>query len=86
MWCQSGRRGWTFVFVDEAPDDLFEGDAAGGEVEAGEGALKLVAIRRGEEVEVAAWIPSRGTSVVLVHEQGLRVVQIAAGLVAVGRS
>ena len=25
------------VFADEVPDDLFKGDAAGGEVEAGEG-------------------------------------------------
>jgi len=74
------------MFLDEVPDDLFEGDAAGGQVEAGEGCFVRVVIRGGEYVEVAAWIAKRRVSVVLVDKDRLWVVNIMTGLVAVGRS
>ena len=78
--------GLDAVFVDEVPDDLFEGDAAGGEMEAGEGSFERVVVRRGEDVEVAAGIGRRGAAVVLVDKDRLWVVNIMAGLVAKGRT
>ncbi len=81
-----GAAGLDAVFLDQVPDDLFEGNAACGEVQARERPLQRVVVRRSEYVEVAARITSRGMAVVLVHKQRLRVVKIVAGLVAVGRS
>ena len=81
-----GAAGLDVVFMDEVPDDLFKGDAAGGEMEAGEGSFKRVVIGRGEEVEVAARIRRLGAAVVLVDKDRLRVVEIVAGLVPIGRS
>ena len=51
-----GAAGVDVVFVDEVPDDLFEGEAAGGEVETREGAFERVMVGGGEYVEVAARI------------------------------
>ena len=82
----AGAAGLDAVFLDEMPDDPFEGDAAGGEVEAGEGAVLCVARRRRIYVEVAAWIARRRISVVLVDKDRLWVVNTMTGLVAVGRS
>ena len=81
-----GAAGVDAVFVDEVPDDLFEGDAAGGEVEAGEGSFKRVVIRRGEYVKVTAWISRWRASVVLVDKERPWVVNIMASLVAEGRT
>lgn len=51
-----GAAGLDVVFMDEVPDHLFEGDAAGWEVEAVEGSIKRVVVRRCVDVEVAARI------------------------------
>ena len=54
-----GAAGLDAVFVDEVPDDLFEVDAAGGEVGAGEGFLARAVTRLGMCVQVPAWVFSR---------------------------
>ncbi len=81
-----GASGLDAVFGDEVPDDLLEGDAAGWEMESCEWSWERVVVGRGVHVQVAAGILSRGVSVVLVLEERLRVVQIAAGLIAIGRA
>ena len=48
--------GLDAVFLDEMPDDLFEGDASGREVETRKRSFERVVVRRGEDVEVAAMI------------------------------
>ena len=70
-----GAAGLDAVFGDEVPDDLLEGDAAGWEMESCEWSWERVVMGRGVHVQVAAGILSRGVSVVLVHEERLRVVQ-----------
>ncbi len=81
-----GAAGLDAVFLDEVPDDLFEGDAAGWEVESCEWFWGRVVVGRGVHVQVAAGILSGGVSVVLVHEERLGVVQIVARLIAIGRA
>ena len=74
------------VFLDQVPHDLLKGDAPRWQVKAGEGTFELVILRRGKHVKVASRIGRRGISVVLVHEQWLRVVQIRASLVSKSRA
>ena len=76
-----GAAGLDAVFVDEVPDDLFEGDAAGGEVEAGEGAFAGVVPRSGVNVQVGARVSGWRVPLVVVLKHGARVVAVTASLV-----
>ena len=75
--------GLDAVFPDQMPDDLFEGDAAGGEVETRERPFERVVGRRGEDVEVAAGVAGLGVSFVVVLEHRARIIKITPGLVGV---
>lgn len=81
-----GAAGLDVVFLDEVPDDLFEGDAAGGEVETGEGAVLWVARRRRIHVEMAAWIGKSGFAIKLVRENRTAIMRQIPGLITVGSS
>ena len=76
-----GAAGLDAVFVDEVPDDLFEGDAAGWEVEAWEGFLACVVPRSGVNVQVGARVSGWGVPLVVVLKHGARVVAVTASLV-----
>ena len=81
-----GAAGLDAVFLDEVPDDLFEGDAAGGEVKARKGAVVCVARRRRIHVEMAAWIWKSGFAIKLVRENRTAIMRQIPGLITVGRS
>ena len=81
-----GAAGLDAVFVDEVPDDLFEGDAAGWEVEAVECAVLRVARRRRIYVEMAAWIWKWGLAIELVRENRTAIIWFVPGLITVGSS
>ena len=57
-----GAAGLDAVFVDEVPDDLFEGKAAGWEVESRERLLAGVVPRSGVHMQVAAGVARPGVS------------------------
>ena len=77
-----GSAGVDTVFLDEVPDDLFEGDAAGWEVEAGEGSLTGVVLRGGVDMQMGAWISEPTVLVKVVGEHRTRVVEVGSSLVA----
>ena len=79
-----GAAGLDAVFGDEVPDDLFEGDAAGWEVEAGEGTIKRIARRRRIHVQMTTWISERRIAIELVGEHRTVIIGPISGLVAVG--
>ena len=79
-----GAAGLDAVFGYEVPDDLLEGDAAGWEVEAGEGTVKRVAHRRRIYVEMATWIWKWRIAIELVGEHRTAIIGSISGLVAVG--
>jgi hypothetical protein len=81
-----GAAGLHAVFLDEVPDDLFEGDAAGGEVQAGEGAVLCVGGGRRIHVEMAAWIWESGFAIKLVREDRTAIMRQIPGLITVGSS
>ena len=81
-----GAAGLRAVFLDEVPDDLFEGDAAGGEVQTGEGALLCVGRGRRVHVEMAAWIWKSGFAIKLVRENRTAIMRQIPGLITVGSS
>ena len=76
-----GAAGLHALFLDEVPDDLFEGDAAGGEVEAREGLSAGVVARRGVHMQVAAGIARWHVALVVVLEDRTRIVKVGASLV-----
>ena len=76
-----GAAGLHAVFLDEVPDDLFEGDAAGGEVQTCEWLLAGVVARRGVHMQVTAGIARWRLALVVELKHRTRIVKVGASLV-----